>query len=237
MSELLAGADLVSQLKNKVSLWAERFEAFSLRERALIALAVITLMFMLFDATLLSREEMRQKNILEAMQTVNQQSAAVTLKIQEMNAALQGGEAKHIRARTQELRHLLVNLARQEKALTVEFIPPEKMAGVLRDMLSAEGGLHLTQLESLAAEPLFPAEENENNAEEQPELRTQIFKHGMRIVFEGDFFRTLAYLKALEALPWRFYWDNVEYQVLDYPRARVAITVHTLSLHEGWIGV
>lgn len=112
------------------------------------------------------------------------------------------------------------------------------MAGVLRDMLSAEKGLVLTKLESLGAQPLFPRDEDEENA--KTKKRTQqpeIFKHGVRIVFEGDYFKTLAYLRALEAMPWRLYWDNVEYFVTDYPKARVAITVHTLSLHEGWIGV
>jgi len=99
----------------------------------------------------------------------------------------------------------------------------------------------LTKLESLGAEPLFPVEENEDKTEnEKNQKRTQrpeIYKHGMRIVFEGDYFKTLKYLQALETMPWRLYWDNVEYHVTEYPKASVAITVHTLSLDEGWIGV
>ncbi len=223
-------------MKDRINAWAERFEAFSLRERAMMSLAVIALMFMLWDASLMSPEEVKQKQIVAKMHDTNQQSEMLNLQIREMSAALEGGQARHINSRVTELRKLLAELKQKQKELTVEFIQPAQMAGVLRDMLAADSDLVLTRLESLGAEPLFPPSENEAGEVEglhQP----GIFKHGMRIVFEGDYFSTLKYLQALEAMPWRLYWDNVEYHVLEYPRARVAITVHTLSLHEGWIGV
>ena len=243
-------------MKEKIAAWAERYEAFSLRERALVMVAAIVVMFMLWDAMLMNPEERKQIKIVEKMQTINQQTNALNLQIQEMSAALKGGESQHIRMRSDELRALLAGLEQQQKDLTVEFIKPAQMASVLRDMLSAENGLVLTQLESLGAQPLFPSDEEGDASESIQASNTQrvnvqiesvekkkrtsrpeVFKHGMRVVFEGDYFKTLAYLQALEAMPWRLYWDNVEYQVTEYPKARVAITVHTLSLHEGWIGV
>lgn len=242
-------------MKQRIAAWAERYEAFSLRERALVMAAIIVLMFMLWDAMLMSPEGLRQKQIVAKMQTMNQQTEALNSQIQEMSAALRGGEAEHIQARIGELRGLLEALTQQQKELTVEFIQPEQMAKVLRDMLASESGLVLTKLESLGAQPLFPPSEGENKDEENakkksgavaldpsiekanPSHRPEIYKHGMRVVFEGDFFKTLGYLQALEAMPWRLYWDNVEYQVIGYPKARIAITVHTLSLHEDWIGV
>jgi len=233
-------------MKQKIAALAERYEAFSLRERALAMLVVIVLMFMLWDAMLMSPEGLRQKKIVAEMQTMNQQTEALNVQIREMSAALRGGEAQHIAARVRELRSLLAGLEEQQKELTVQFIQPTQMAKVLRDMLSAENGLLLTELKSLGAKPLFPPSEDEDAVANAQDVnvkkvarthRPEVFKHGMRIVFEGDYFKTLAYLRALEAMPWRLYWDNVEYQVIGYPKARVAITVHTLSLHEGWIGV
>lgn len=234
----------MKDMKKQISAWAERYEAFSLRERALVMAAIIVLMFMLWDAMMLSPEELQQMQIVAKMESLNQQTDALNLQIQEMSAVLRGGEAEHINARVGELSSLLAGLEQKQKDLTVEFIQPVQMAGVLRDMLSAENGLVLTKLESLGAQPLFPREEEDQDGAGKSSVKkevrshqSEIFKHGMRIVFEGDYFKTLAYLRALEAMPWRLYWDNVEYQVIDYPKARVAITVHTLSLHEGWIGV
>lgn len=227
-------------MKDRIAAWGERFEAFSLRERGLIALGVIVVMFMLWDSLLLSPQEVKQKQIVAEMHDINQQTETLTNQISEMSAALQGGEAEHINARMRELKNLLGKLEQQQKDLTVEFIQPAQMAGVLRDMLHAESGLVLTKLESLGAEPLFPVEESDKTENQKTSKRShqpEIYKHGLRIVFEGDYFKTLDYLRALEGMPWRLYWDNVEYQVSKYPRASVAITVHTLSLHEGWIGV
>jgi MSHA biogenesis protein MshJ len=48
---------------------------------------------------------------------------------------------------------------------------------------------------------------------------------------------TLRYLQALEKLPWRFFWDSVSYQVMEYPDSVVRLELHTLSLSEDWIGV
>lgn len=229
-------------MKDRITAWGERFEAFSLRERGLIAAAIVVVMFMLWDALVLSPEGVRQKKIVAEMHSINQQTETLSNQIREMSAALKGGEAEHVKARVAELHTLLASLEQQQKDLTVQFIQPAQMANVLRDMLHAESGLVLTRLESLGAQPLFPPEEK-NKEEEKNKVKSQrlhqpeIFKHSLRIVFEGDYFKTLHYLRSLEAMPWRLYWDNVEYQVTKYPKASVAITVHTLSLHEGWIGV
>ncbi|MBL1276576.1 MAG: hypothetical protein COB30_010840 [Ectothiorhodospiraceae bacterium] len=231
-------------MKDRIAAWAERFEAFTLRERGLITATVIVLMFMLWDAALMNPEELKQKQITTKTQDVLQKRNLLNTQVQEMTAALKGGEAGNIKTRAKELHRLLAELKQQQKDLTVEFIQPAQMARVLRDMLSANSGLRLTQLVSLGAKPLFPPEKSEDSSLETKggevlteSPRPEIYKHGLRIVFEGDYFKTLKYLQALEAMPWRLYWDNVEYHVVEYPRARVAITVHTLSLSEGWIGV
>jgi MSHA biogenesis protein MshJ len=227
-------------MKDRITAWGERFEAFSLRERTLIAVAIAVVMFLLTDTLLLSPQKVKQEQIIAEMDSINLQTQALTDQIKVMSAALRGGEAEHIKARTREIESLLAKLQQQQKDLTVEFIQPAQMAAMLRDMLHAENGLRLTRLQSLGAEPMFPPPEQGAEAGAEKVSRShqpEIFKHGLRIVFEGDYFKTLKYLRALEAMPWRLYWDNVEYQVTKYPRASVAITVHTLSLHEGWIGV
>ncbi len=227
-------------MKNRFAAWGERFEAFSLRERSLIAASIIVVMFLFWDTLLLSPQEIQQKKIVVEMYNTNQQTEAVAEKIKEMSAALRGSQVTHVNARVNELQTLLGKLKQQQKDLTIEFIQPVQMVGVLRDMLHAESGLVLTSLESLGVQPLFPTEEDNKTKNEKKGTRTQqpeIYKHGLRIVFEGNYFKTLNYLRALEAMPWSLYWDNVEYRVTKYPKASVVITVHTLSLHEGWIGV
>jgi len=64
-----------------------------------------------------------------------------------------------------------------------------------------------------------------------------LYRHGLRATFEGGYLDILAYLRALEALPWRFLWDEVSLEVPRYPVARVTLTVYSLSLDDAWIGI
>ena len=62
------------------------------------------------------------------------------------------------------------------------------------------------------------------------------YRHGLEIEVEGSFAACLEYLDAIEALPWRLYWQLLDLEVIEYPRNRIRIEVSTLSLDEEWIG-
>ncbi|HEB93662.1 MAG TPA: hypothetical protein ENI94_09405 [Gammaproteobacteria bacterium] len=224
-------------MKARIQQLAERFDALSLRERALVLLAILVVMYMLWDAVLMSPEHVRQKQRVGQMYQLNERMVVVDTQLQTLTVSL--GDSEVHRQRIVELREALRGLASQQAALTVEFIRPQQMAGVLRDMFGVDGKLTLLKLESLGVQPLFPLSKNENEQAVAAEKYEQpgIYKHGMQVIFEGDYFATLQYLQVLESMPWHFYWDQLDYRVEDYPRARVSITIHTLSLEEGWIGV
>ncbi|MFV2057309.1 MAG: hypothetical protein ACC707_12630, partial [Thiohalomonadales bacterium] len=76
------------------------------------------------------------------------------------------------------------------------------------------------------------ARENRKNAEVP-----QVYKHGILLDMVGDYSSTLRYLKKLENLPWKFYWDAVRYEVTNYPKARIRILVNTISLDKEWVHV
>lgn len=112
-------------------------------------------------------------------------------------------------------------------------------------MLGREAGLTLVRLEGLGPKPvidpfssgdvgtaLAPAD---GSGASEPGLR--LFKHGMKITFEGRYLEALRYLAALEGSPWKLFWDAVELEVIEHPTALVSITVFSLSTDDAWIGV
>ena len=44
-------------------------------------------------------------------------------------------------------------------------------------------------------------------------------------------------MDAFESLSWKIFWDDIKFEVDEYPNAIITITVHTISLDKGWIGV
>ena len=59
----------------------------------------------------------------------------------------------------------------------------------------------------------------------------------MVLRFEGEFDAVLAYLKAVEALPYRLALADLAVEAEAWPRLRIRLEVETLGLEEGWIGV
>ena len=127
---------------------------------------------------------------------------------------------------------------------TQNLVSPQEMPKVLESVLHKTGGLTLISLKSLGVAPLIVAKETEDTESAiEPEQKLtadnidNAYKHRLRIEFVGDYFTTLDYLRSLEELEWGFFWDNFEYKVTEYPDARAAIEIFTLSLREEWIGV
>ena len=47
----------------------------------------------------------------------------------------------------------------------------------------------------------------------------------------------IAYFDSLGKLPWQFYWDDLQYEVDQYPNAIITLEVHTISMSEELLGV
>mgnify|MGYP002062939409 FL=1 len=97
-----------------------------------------------------------------------------------------------------------------------------------------EQELTLLSLHTLESGPLLGTGQT---GDEAAPIGAMLHRHGFEVTFSGGYLPTLRYLQALERLPWRFYWDSVSYEVIDYPRSIVRMQLHTLSLSEDWIGV
>ena len=102
------------------------------------------------------------------------------------------------------------------------------MGTVLEAILARQQGLVLHSLSSLDPKPL-PLEEKTGLA--------PIYRHGLRIEVDGGYLDLLQFVQALERMPWAFIWEDMQIEVEEHPRSRLRLTLYTLSLGEGWLGV
>lgn len=226
-------------LRTQLQQWKERFEALSLRERALVTLACVAILYLLWDNLFFTPIHKQMAATSTQLEALNSQLAELDAQIESM-AGSQASEGVIIEQIAQ-VETRLQQLRQQQNRLMGDFITPSTMVRVLRDLLQ-ENGLILVRMESGAAQPLF-ADTQEQGAQAGTagtgvtDTGPNIYRHSLTMELEGDYFTALKYLQALEHLPWRFYWDEIRYQVHAHPRARITITLYTLSLEEGWIGV
>lgn len=202
----------------------QKIDAMSLRERALVSLALVFVVYLLWSSLLMDPLEKQQRTMLQRMSTMQGEIHTLERQIQ---AVVERGKRDPNAAAHRELagyRTELEQLDTQIGSTVGNLIEPQQMARILEEVLTRDTRLSLLKLESLGSEPLIAP-------------GVGIYRHGLRLEFEGDYLSALDYLKAVQALPWALYWDGFRIVSVDYPRAHISIEVHTLSLQEGWIGV
>jgi MSHA biogenesis protein MshJ len=205
-----------------------RFDALSLRERALVAGACLIGMVLLSFAVVLDPMNAQQRALSAELTTLQQSIHLTTVSIQETADTDPTLVAQREEAR---LKAQLAGINTQLAAKSAGLIPPERMVQVIHDVLSRQHGVTLVSLHNSPVTTLVPAAAGQVAPSGGP------YVHPVEIVVEGTYLDVLAYLRALESLEWRFYWRLLELESTAYPRNRVRIELSTLSLDKDWIGV
>ncbi|MBL1141735.1 MAG: hypothetical protein HND53_06850 [Proteobacteria bacterium] len=233
----------MEQLKNI----AEKINNLSLRERAMVFIGVIAVIFTLWDSFLMTPLELEQKNTIASINNKNAERMVLIDQVQNsMNQEQVDPDAENV-VKLKTLRSKLINVQADLESSTANLVTPKDMPKILETVLHKTGGLTLNNLRSLGVTPLVAKDKDAEKAKEETvqndkskltaENIDNAYKHGLRIEFKGDYLTTLDYLKKLEELEWGFFWDGFELNVDEYPEARTSIEIFTLSLQQEWIGV
>lgn len=220
----------------------DRFGALNTRERVLVLIALFAVAYQVGTLVVFDRQ-------FEQIESLNAQIArdnnAILAVNQQINAAVTrvpDDPNQHLREEIAERRLTMQTLRADLQAAADDLISPRDMARLLEELLLQEPELALVRLNTLDSRPLLTDEPATTaNATAAVDMRTGVLgvlhRHGFDLEFTGGYLTTLRYLETLESLPWRFFWDSVEYEVIDYPESVVRLRLHTLSLSEDWIGV
>jgi MSHA biogenesis protein MshJ len=207
---------------------AKKYEALTLRERAIIMLAALALAIACWNSLLM--EPLRQaRSQIEA----------------ELAEAGSFGASRHVddsdprqlnMTRAGELQTQLDALDAQLQATTSGFVSAQGMVQVLHDVLEKQGNLSLVSIRNLPVVSLVPPAEGAAGGE-AAQVPQPPFVHAVEIIIDGQYADIVEYITALEALPWKFRWTSLDLSTAGYPRNRVRIELATLSLDSTWLGV
>lgn len=223
---------------------AARVSALSQRERTVLMLAVVTVTYAMFDLFFLGPAEVERKIVRQQIDTTSRNIAELSRQMLELAALRSRDPNQPQRQRFLLLNQQTADLRGQIQQLSQNLVSPQGMTGILRRVLNSHQGLELVRLEDEPPQriSLVPAGESksadpvEARGSQTPELPV-LYRHTLVLTLRGDFVTTLRFLDAIETMPERLYWESLEYQVEEYPKAMIRIRISTLSLREGWIGV
>ena len=230
----------MEKLKQLINQLQEKIDALSLRERAILFLAISFVLYSGIDYLLLSPLESKQQKLLGQIQSIQAENSQ--LETQALNIINRYRSDPDLAERQQlaQLNGKIDKANAQIEVAVAGLIPPDKMALALENLLQRQKGLKFISINSMPAEPLLtPATAESDAATAIAEgLQTQsIYRHSFKLQFEGSYLDTLAYLRELEALDWSFRWDEIDMTMQEYPTVAITLVIHTISLDEGLIGV
>jgi len=204
------------------------------RERALLLLALAAVLYGSWDLGLMGPLREKQETLDANVQEVEQEIRKLQAQGDGILRANSIDPNQAPRSRAEALRRQIEGLDAQIRQRTVTLIPPQEMARFLEELLSERTELRLVRLENLAPEPMLDLPQPTAGADEST---PGLFKHVFVIELRGGYLSTLSYLRALEDLPWNFFWEDFEYQVEEYPKGKATIRAYTVSADEVWVGV
>ena len=214
----------------------KKVNEMSMRERWMLAITGFVLVVGILDFFFI--QPMRDQRALfeQQINTIRSQQSDFTQQQEELAVQIESDPAMVMQRQIEGLEKSISRDEARLQEFTKSLVSPIEMTDMLRELVNQNKGLKLIELENLAVAPLI-AEPNETKEEaESGNNDFGLFRHQVRLVFEGNYTDTVEYLRKLEKIDNKFYWQRFDYQVLNYPKARVTLNIYTLSTQQWWIG-
>lgn len=124
----------------------------------------------------------------------------------------------------------IANLEQQKKDINERIylvantlVTPKQMPEMLGNILTEKDNMKIQNLHNRPSENIV----FENHFSD-----VQLFKHGVSLEITTDYPSLVDYLNALDAMPWKLYWENLDFEVHNYPKGKLNIDIYTLSTTE-----
>ena len=215
---------------NSLKANAAKFDALSLRERAMVALVVLVLIlfawwYLYAEPTIKLARSQAADN-----QRISSEVNATLTAIKGIRARIAAGVNREKQEKLAQLRRQLEAVEEDLHLKTVELIDPEDMFELMSELVYKDSRLKLMSLKRREVKPAIePADDQKTDA--------GIYRHVLEVKFSGTFVDILEYMQSLEKLDWKLIWDEIEIISGDYPQVTVKLVISTLSTREEWVGV
>ncbi|RYV03460.1 MSHA biogenesis protein MshJ [Shewanella sp. OPT22] len=207
--------------------WQQAFDVLTQRERVLIGLSTLIIIGWL--------SWLPVESILKDVSSKTQQLKQLKMDngvTQQLNDSyhqvLLKDPNKEFQQQLQSLNQQQHLLEDKLKAQVVDMVPAEQMPVLLEQILDKTKGNTLLSLESIAPTSLLDSDIN--NA-------PNLYRHGIKIKLSSSYFDFLDFVKAVDSMPKKLYWQRLDYQVKAYPQAEVELELYSLSLSKEFIRV
>lgn len=221
----------------------EKIDARVMRERALILLTACALIFMLWNFAVQASIDKKTQEVRDNLAALAIQRTTLQTTIAATTQSLLNDPDKQKKEQVEQLQADIKGVETQLQSVSQNLIKAEHLPQALQEVLQKTQQLTLLEVKTLPAQELqfvevkAKADAQNTQSVASEESRAGVYQHAVELRVSGNYSQILQLLIALEHLPWRFYWQSLDYHVDHYPNAEVILRVYTLSSEEGLFGV
>ncbi|MHB1585510.1 MAG: hypothetical protein ACYCRH_02800 [Acidiferrobacteraceae bacterium] len=201
----------------------ERMDDLSLRERALLFVVVIGVVYFAVSGLLFRPLQQRREHLLQALHTEHNRTR--TLNLQSRVILNESGRTAASREQLVALKARLAGIDASLQSMTQGLVTPKDMVALVERVLARSPGITVVSVQNMPAVSAVSGKSP-----------TALYRHGLKIVVDGRYPALVHYLQSLETLHWRVFWGRAHLRVTRYPVSRLTLVLYTLSLHRRWIG-
>lgn len=221
----------------------KRFDELAKRERVLIFVATVVLVAGGIFGLVIDPALLRAKTLEKAIAEHETQLSNLRVTHQELMTRMGQDINAGIRGQVSEVEGSLLEIESDIKTLHKTLIPAQAMADVLAGLLKRDAGVTLVSLRNIAPEALDLTGRDKTGAPRRTPATESaatdagvLYRHGIELEIEGTYFDLLAYVTEIEKQPYRILWSETTL-TSQYPKSRLRIKLHTLSLDASWLSV
>ncbi len=214
-----------------------RLDARTVRERALLLGALAALLIFVTDSLFIAPAQRSWRSDSARLAEARTQLATLDAQQAMLQAELELDPDAAVKARIAALQREASATGVRLQEASARFISATEMTRVLRALVSQTGGLNLHGLRSLPAQPVLERPAAADTEAAPADAGPGIWRRGVELDLRGEYAALLAYLGAIEVLPWTLGWELLSIAGDADGQARFTLRLYTLSLDEEWIGV
>lgn len=224
---------MMRRIRGKLSTLNAQHSQLSVREKAMVLIVgLVLIIFMGFNFIIepkwLATDAQKQE-----IKTMSKQLAELNQNIQTLQQALEVDVNAPVKQQIEQLNRKLSVLDKQLIQLNGNFISAVQMTEALAQILSQTQGIKINAFRNI---PSVSVEQAMSDTQVN-KSEALLYQHGIQLEIDGDYNRIHQFLSQVESLPWGFYWQNFEYEVQQYPDARLSVEMMSLSVDEAFLGL
>ena len=207
---------------------SQRFSQLKPREKALVFFGSLALLLYLSVIYLLEPAYQRLQLSNTQQVRAGQQLQEAAQQAELFRSQLSNDVNQDYRERISKLELEQQRLNDSIRQSASHFIGAEQMVSLLQNILRSSQSVQVKSLQTAQPEAIrLPGQQDTEPA--------VLYQHKTTLVISGSYADLLQVLQRMEQIPWLLNWAELQYQVIAYPKAELALTLITVSEYEDFI--